>query len=243
MNTSLLLIATLGSAALFESARGEDQAPRPTQPPPAGLPRLQGDAGPATVQAVQAPAFGPKAIQVAGGQLAQPVAQAGQSPPALPSPGPLPPRVASPPPPVQQLAPPPPPRTIRATPGAGLPHPLGTREEESLKSNYSVKLTVAQGAEKRECSIVTASSSIRFSAVLGDPPMVPIQFSGNLTEHENGTVTLTYAVEARISPREPKAPGQEHSESASGQLRVTLGLTYPVYNSGERTYSLSVQAY
>jgi hypothetical protein len=105
-----------------------------------------------------------------------------------------------------------------------------------------VNFVVGQGDEKVESSMVTASTSLNLRAFVGEPGprAVLLQVAGTLAEHDDGALVVTYSIGAKF-PEEKS--GSQQEETASGTLIARLGVSYPVFSSGKRTYWLTFLPY
>ncbi|MDB6132247.1 MAG: hypothetical protein JWM59_490 [Verrucomicrobiales bacterium] len=118
---------------------------------------------------------------------------------------------------------------------------------ELLQRNYRIAITVKQGENTAECSLLTASPNISLNTSTGQGSRVLVTLSGALSEPEGGGLTLGYSIGARFPlPAEGDARNAQQvqylDETATGAIHVTPGKEQTLLKSGDRTYSVTITA-
>ncbi|MFN0127291.1 MAG: hypothetical protein ACKV19_11465 [Verrucomicrobiales bacterium] len=121
-----------------------------------------------------------------------------------------------------------------------------------LSRNYSVKLTLKNGDTAETVEVLTASPRISFTAMLGKPPAMMLNLTGNLQEVEGGGLVMDYSVGGRVPEIVESAvtitggsPSvarnfQYSDETSAGAIHVTPGADHTVFASGARAYILTI---
>lgn len=161
--------------------------------------------------------------------------------------------------PAAELAPAPPIPTRRRVTGPG----FNDSSEIQLKQNYRIHLTITgAGDKKRECSLLTSSRQVKstlFAGELGDTPAqnaatlplgLRISFSGLLDEVDEG-LRFQYSLSTSVpapntvqnSDKGTTITSYSYTEEGTtSSLLMKPGKTYEVLKSGNRIYTLSVEA-
>ncbi|RYD33885.1 MAG: hypothetical protein EOP86_12305 [Verrucomicrobiaceae bacterium] len=117
-----------------------------------------------------------------------------------------------------------------------------------LQRNYRIAITVKQGENTAECSLLTASPNISLNTSTGQGSRVLVTLSGALSEPEGGGLTLGYSIGARFplpaegDGRSAQQQVQYSEETATGAIHVTPGKEQTLLKSGDRTYSVTITA-